>query len=102
MNSNIEELKNAAIELKDNGKPATIDRALLAVEACVNSGVSQYTSVKELISDVLDIVECYQDGFFNGRKEAMMKDLEYSLATLEAEDEGYVSVVDRMIRETKR
>lgn len=100
MNVNVKELFEASKQLIEKGDFQSIDRVLPAVEACIESGVTEFANVKALVTDVLTYIERLQDGFFDGKKEAMRKDIEYSLATLEAEDEGYVSVVDRMIKET--
>jgi hypothetical protein len=99
MNNNVRELCEAAVQLIEKNDCQSVDRALLAIEAAINSGANQFVPVRELIRDTLTYVECLQDGFFHGKKDQMIKDIQYSLATLQAQEEGYVSVVDRMLKE---
>jgi hypothetical protein len=99
MNSNVKELMMAAEQLISQDDCQSIDRILLAVEAVIESGANQFVPVKELIRDTLTYIDYLQNGFFYGEKEEMIKDIQYSLATLQAQEEGYVSVVDRMLKE---
>lgn len=99
MNSNVQELFNASKQLIEKDDFQSIDRVLPAIEICIESGLNQFANVQALITDTLNYVERLNEGFFDGNREQLIKDIEYSLATLEAEDEGYVSVVDRMMKE---